>query len=186
MKPEFRYFKCSLDKEPIKSLDKQWRDSREKRDKELETIFQTIPFYEWWYGDENSIFGIACTINNPEFEKIKDDNSYKIEKINNERVKITGDGRTKVGKALNAKIQDIRELLKKHPSFNNFMLSKLKLHCWVLGSRMGYVSVCGVADNHFLVSIPVKTKAFGGDNFPNIPDFLTEIKQSEFLALQGK
>ncbi|MFP4733747.1 DUF5420 family protein, partial [Pasteurella multocida] len=69
-----------------------------------------------------SIFGIACTINNPEFEKIKDDNSYKIEKINNERVKITGDGRTKVGKALNAKIQDIRELLKKHPSFNNFML----------------------------------------------------------------
>ncbi|HDR1506110.1 TPA: DUF5420 family protein, partial [Pasteurella multocida] len=33
---------------------------------------------------------------------------------------------------------------------------------------------------------PVKSQDFGGDNFPVIPECLTEIKQSEFLMLQGK
>ena len=66
------------------------------------------------------------------------------------------------------------------------MLRKLKLTCWVLGARTGYVSVCGVASDHFIVSIPVKSDGFGGDAFPVIPECLQEIKQSEFLALQGK
>ncbi|HDR1586531.1 TPA: DUF5420 family protein, partial [Pasteurella multocida] len=101
-------------------------------------------------------------------------------------VKITGDGRTKAGKALNAKIKNIRAILQKYPTYNNFMLEQLKLNCWVLGARMGYVSVCGVASGHFVVAIPVKSQDFGGDNFPVIPECLTEIKQSEFLMLQGK
>ncbi|MEB4585598.1 DUF5420 family protein [Pasteurella canis] len=186
MKPERRYFKCSLNKEPIKSFHTQWKNDNEKRDKELQAIFDTIPFYEYWYGDEKSIFGIVCNTSNPEFKKIKDDNSYKIESMSNERVKITGDGRTKAGKALNAKIKDIRAILQKYPTYNNFMLDQLKLNCWVLGARMGYVSVCGVASGHFVVAIPVKSQDFGGDNFPVIPECLTEIKQSEFLMLQGK
>ena len=66
------------------------------------------------------------------------------------------------------------------------MLRKLKLTCWVFGARTCYVSVCGVASGHFIVSIPVKSDGFGGDKFPTILEFLTEIKQSEFLALQGK
>lgn len=33
MRPEFRYFKCALSVEPIKSLDEQWRKDREVRDK---------------------------------------------------------------------------------------------------------------------------------------------------------
>ncbi|MDA5611851.1 DUF5420 family protein [Pasteurella multocida] len=51
MKPERRYFKCSLDKEPIKSFHTQWKNDNEKRDKELQAIFDTIPFYQYWYGD---------------------------------------------------------------------------------------------------------------------------------------
>ena len=66
------------------------------------------------------------------------------------------------------------------------MLRKLKLTCLVLGARTGYVSVCGVASDHFIVLIPEKSEDFGGNKFPEIPDYLTEIKQSEFLALQGK
>ena len=31
-----------------------------------------------------------------------------------------------------------------------------------------------------------RSESFGGDKFPEIPEYLTEIKQSEFLALQGK
>ena len=45
MKPNFRYFKCKLDVEPIKSLDEQWRKDREIRDEKLDAIFNTIPFY---------------------------------------------------------------------------------------------------------------------------------------------
>ncbi|QOF67320.1 DUF5420 family protein [Actinobacillus sp. GY-402] len=186
MRPEFRYFKCSLDVEPIKSLKKEWDDLREERDKKLDAIFDTIPFYEFWRGSDNRIFGIVCNANNPEFVKIKNDKTYKIEKINDEKFCITGNKRTKTGKAFNAKIQEVGGILQKYPSFNDFMLSKLKLNCWVLGDRMAYLSVCGTANNHFILSIPVKSEEYGGDEFPEIPEFLIEIKQSEFLLIQGK
>ena len=186
MKPEFRYFKCALNVEPVKSLDQKWRSEGEQRDEKLDAIFATIPFYECWLGDKNSIWGIVCDLDNPEFAKIKEDKTYKFEILAGEKVNITGNKRTKAGKAFNAKIQAIRQILMTYQSFNDFMLRKLKLACWVLGERTGYVSVCGVASGHFIVSIPVKSEGFGGDDFPVIPECLTEIKQSEFLMLQGK
>ncbi len=186
MRPEFRYFKCALSVEPIKSLDEQWRKDRELRDKKLDAIFDTIPFYECWRGSERNIFGIVCSLDSDEFAKIKEDKTYKFEIVENEKVVITGNGRTKAGKAFNDKIQSVRDILNQYPSFNDFMLRKLKLNCWVLGARTSYISVCGVASDYFIVSIPVKSDGFGGDGFPAIPECLTEIKQSEFLALQGK
>ena len=38
MRPEFRYFKCALSVEPIKSLDDQWRKDRKLRDKKLDAF----------------------------------------------------------------------------------------------------------------------------------------------------
>lgn len=125
-------------------------------------------------------------VNNPELEKVKAGNTYKIEKFDNEKVCITGNKRTKAGKAFNEKIQAIRDILRKYRSFNDFMLHKLALNCWVLGQRMAYVAVCGVASNHFILAIPVKSEGYGGDEFPEVPNYLTEIKESEFLAMQGK
>lgn len=186
MEPNFRCFKCALSVEPIKSLDLQWKKDREVRDKKLDAIFDTIPFYEGWRGSESSIWGIVCSLDNPEYAKIKEDKTYKFEMVENEKVVITGSGRTKAGKAFNAKIQSIRDILNQYPSFNDFMLRKLKLTCMVLGARTVYVSACGVASDHFIVSIPEKSDGFGGDKFPEIPEYLIEIKQSEFLALQGK
>lgn len=186
MKPNFRYFKCALSVEPIKSLDEQWRKDRKVRDEKLDAIFDTIPFYECWRGSERNIFGIVCSLDSDEFAEIKEDKTYKFEMVENEKVVITGNGRTKAGKEFNDKIQSVRDILNQYPSFNDFMLRKLKLTCWVFGARTCYVSVCGVASDHFIVSIPVKSDGFGGDKFPAIPDYLTEIKQSEFLALQGK
>lgn len=186
MKPEFRYFKCALNVEPVKSLDQKWRSEREQRDEKLEAIFATIPFYECWRGDENSIWGIVCGLDNPEFAKIKEDKTYKLKMVEGGKVNITGNNRTKAGKAFNAKIQAIRQILMKYPSFNDFMLRKLGISCWVMGDRMAYVAVCGVASDHFIAEIPAKSEGFGGDDFPLIPECLTEIKQSEFLMLQGK
>lgn len=186
MKPEFRYFKCALNVEPVKSHYQQWHIDREQRNKELNVIFDTIPFYECWRGDENSIWGIVCYLDNPEFAKIKEDKTYKFEMLAGEKVNITGNKRTKAGKAFNAKIQSIGQILRKYPIFNDFMLRKLGISCWVMGDRMAYVAVCGVESDHFIAEIPVKSEGFGGDDFPAIPECLTEIKQSEFLALQGK
>ncbi|BAS49102.1 hypothetical protein AANUM_1871 [Aggregatibacter actinomycetemcomitans NUM4039] len=186
MRPEFRYFKCPLDVEPIKSLDEQWRKEREQRNKQLNAIFDTIPFYECWIGDETSIFGIVCSVNNPEFKEIKADKTYKFDMRKNEKVVITGNKRTKAGKAFNAKIQEIRAILNNYLTFNQFMLHKLNLTCLVFGQRKGYRSVCGVASDHFILSIPVKSEELDGDDFPIIPDYLLEIKESEFLMLQGK
>ena len=59
MKPEFRYFKCALNVEPVKSLYQQWHIDNKQRNKELDVIFDTIPFYEFWRGSENSINGIV-------------------------------------------------------------------------------------------------------------------------------
>ena len=186
MEPNFRYFKCALSVEPIKSLDEQWQKDREIRDEKLDAIFNTIPFYEGWRGSESSICGIVCSLDNPEYAKIKEDKTYKFEMLENEKVVINGNGRTKAGKAFNAKIQSVRDILNQYPSFNDFMLRKLKLTCWVLSARTAYMSVCGVASGYFIVSIPEKSEGFGGDKFPKIPEYLTEIKQSEFLALQGE
>ncbi|HHF4380696.1 TPA: DUF5420 family protein [Haemophilus influenzae] len=186
MRPEFRYFKCALNVEPVKSHYQQWHIDREQRNKELNVIFDTIPFYEFWRGSENGISGIVCHANNPEFEKIKEDKTYKLEMLAGEKVNITGNNRTKAGKAFNAKIQSIGQILRKYPIFNDFMLRKLGISCWVMGDRMAYIAVCGVASDHFIAEIPVKSEGFGGDDFPAIPECLTEIKQSEFLALQGK
>ena len=186
MRPEFRYFKCALTVEPVKSLYQQWHIDRKKRNKELGTIFDTIPFYEFWRGSENGISGIVCHVDNPEFEKIKGDKTYKFEMLAGEKVNITGNNRTKAGKAFNAKIQAIRQILVKYPNFNDFMIRELALNCWVLASTMAYIAVCGVENDHFIAEIPVKSEGFGGDDFPAIPECLTEIKQSEFLMLQGK
>ena len=90
MKPNFRYFKCKLDVEPIKSLDEKWRKNREVRDKKLEDIFDTIPFYEGWRGSESSIWGIVCSLDNPEYAKIKEDKTYKFEMLENKKVVIIG------------------------------------------------------------------------------------------------
>ena len=127
MKPNFRYFKCKLDVEPIKSLDEQWRKDREIRDEKLDAIFNTIPFYECWRGSERNIFGIVCSLDSPEYAKIKEDKTYKFEMVENEKVVITGNGRTKAGKEFNAKIQSVSDILNQYPSFNDFMLRKLKL-----------------------------------------------------------
>lgn len=186
MEPNFRYFKCALSVEPIKSLYEQWRKDRDVRNKKLNAIFDTIPFFEGWRGSESSIWGIVCSLDSDEYAKIKEDKTYKFEIVENEKVVITGNGRTKAGKEFNAKIQNVRDILNQYPSFNDFMLKKLKLTYLVIGARTGYVSVCSVASDHFIVSIPEKSEDFSGDKFPGIPEYLTEIKQSEFLALQGK
>lgn len=69
-------------------------------------------------------------------------------------------------------------------SASHFIVDALKLeHFAFSGSRM-YVSVAGTSENLkcILVSIPGER----GDTFPVIPDWMREVKESEWLAAQGR
>lgn len=69
-------------------------------------------------------------------------------------------------------------------SASHFIVDALKLeHFAFSGSRM-YFSVAGTSENLkcILVSIPGER----GDTFPVIPEWMREVKKSEWLAAQGR
>ena len=78
---------------------------------------------------------------------------------------------------------------------NDYILTKLKLHRMCGGphraSRTGmalYLSVAGYAENKILVSIPgpKDLDRMHGDPMPEVPIWFREVKESEWLAAQGK
>lgn len=79
-------------------------------------------------------------------------------------------------------------------SRSNFILDKLCLRRIVAGasqsSRTGralYYSVAGIISGKVLVSIPGGKEREGGeDPFPEVPVWLREVKESEWLAAQGR
>lgn len=79
-------------------------------------------------------------------------------------------------------------------SWSNFILDKLRLRRMVAGassaSRTGcalYYSVAGIISGKILVSIPGnKENEHGRDPFPEVPAWLREVKESEWLAVQGR
>lgn len=79
-------------------------------------------------------------------------------------------------------------------SMSKFILDKLRLHRIVSGpggpSRTGYIlyhSVAGIISDKVLVSIPgSKDREHGRDPFPEVPAWLREVKESEWLAAQGR
>lgn len=97
---------------------------------------------------------------------------------------------TKEGKRL-AKRLEAEELTF---SQSNFILDKLRLRRTVAGpssaSRTGcalYYSVAGIVSGKVLVSIPGgKEWEEGEDPFPEVPAWLREVKESEWLAAQGR
>lgn len=191
MEPAYRYFKCSLDVEPIKTLNESWIKKCEERDAKLAPIFDKIPFYNFWSGNDTSIFGISCNRSDPEFLKIAEDSkSYHIFLSKNGKMAtIVGNENSEVGRKLNKSIEKASKIMQKYPSYSHFMLKKLRL-IYSVGkedSRAEFISTCGVAENQLFVAIPIKSNDFNeGKKFPSIPDCLTEIKQDEYIAMRQK
>lgn len=87
---------------------------------------------------------------------------------------------TKKGKELAQRLKDGDLTF----SASHFIVDALKLkHFAFSGSRM-YFSVAGTSENLkcILVSIPGER----GDTFPVIPEWMREVKESEWLAAQGR
>ena len=96
---------------------------------------------------------------------------------------------TKAGKELSAKL-DTPEL---EFSASGYILKLLKLSRMVVdrcsGSPTGmaiYHSTAGYCGDKLLVKIPGGNSGPGGDPMPEIPSWMREVKESEWLAAQGK
>ena len=98
---------------------------------------------------------------------------------------------TKEGKRLAQKLE-AEELTF---SASKFILDRLRLHRIATGphsaSRTGhavYYSVAGIASGKILVKIPgsKNPEHDGTQSFPSIPSWLREVKESEWLAVQGR
>lgn len=182
---EFRFFKGNITQGTLKTISDEWYKSRVERDEKLNQIFATIPFYDHWCGSETSIYGIVCEDSNPALEAVKADKGYKLEKKGGKWI-ITPDKRYKSGKELSHKLAEIRSILRNTPDFSTFALRSLKMNCWVgFGDKL-YMAVSGVCNDTFIAKIPVKGEGCDCDEFPEVAECLTEIKESEFLAIQGK
>lgn len=97
---------------------------------------------------------------------------------------------TKEGKRLAQKLE-AEELTF---SLSKFILDRLRLHRMVAGSSLVsqtgsvlYYSVAGIVSGKILVSIPgSKGSEHEQDPFPEVPAWLREVKESEWLAAQGR
>ena len=118
---QFRFYRGDLNQEPLKTIYKNWLEGRNARNKELEAIFDTIPFYDGWLGSETSIFGIVCKRNESVLAEVKETKGYKVETTNGKTV-VKPDKRYKVGKEFDVTRERIRQIEAKalrklrHPS----------------------------------------------------------------------
>lgn len=92
---------------------------------------------------------------------------------------------TKKGKELAQRLKE--ESL--HFSVSHFILSTLKLHRSAFSVSRMYVSVACISEDlkRILVIIPgAKEEDRLSDTFPIIPEWMCEVKESEWLAAQGR
>ena len=87
---------------------------------------------------------------------------------------------TKKGKELAQKLADKALVF----SASRMILDELKLHRMVRSGRVLAHSTAGYTETSILVSIPSGEDAY--DPMPEVPAWLQEVKESEWLAVQGK
>lgn len=185
MDVQFRFFKGDITQGELKAISDAWYKSRGDRDEALKPIFDAMPFYDGWQGGETSIWGIVCKEDNPALEQIKTEKGYKVSYFKDRNYVVKPDCRYKAGKAFKQTLEKIASILNQSPDFSDFALKKMGMYKMVGGATRVYISVCGVVDDVFIAKVPVKDKGNFGDEISSIPDYLTEIKESEFLAIQG-
>lgn len=183
---QFRFFKGNITQGELKAISDDWYKSREDRDNALKPIFDAMPFYNGWSGDETHIFGIVCKGDNPALEQVKAEKGYKISYFKDGSYVVKPDCRYKAGKVFKQTLEKIAGILSKSPDFSSYALKRMGMYKMAGGITCVYFSVCGVVDNVFIAKIPVKGVRGWGDEISAIPAYLTEIKESEFLAIQGK
>ena len=94
---------------------------------------------------------------------------------------------TKKGRELAERLKTEKIL---HFDPSEYIISKLKLARLEIDHMAGiaHSTAAGIAEGKIIVSIPYDKESIlqGDDEFPDVPEWLREVKESEWLALQGK
>ncbi|KDD79557.1 DUF5420 family protein [Glaesserella parasuis] len=191
---EFRFFKGDLKQEPLKSIFADYQKSeRDRRDK-IDKILAKYPFSQGVItrGGQFGRFavGIACDVSNK--EQVMAIGGCKLSHFNNELYLVKPDKRYKTGKVFAEDLKNISQIYDSHRDFSFFVLNKLNMfyfvNDWDYSPTRGtsYFSVAGVYDSTLIIKVPEPLDEKQDGAFPVVADCLTEIKESEFLALQGK
>ena len=190
---EFRFFKGDITQEPLKSIYADYQTSKQERTDKLNAILEKYPFNEglisgtgWFH---RMVSGIACKAT--DISQILETKGFKVAKFNKEFYLVKPDERYKKGKELAEDFIAINNIYEKHRDFSPFILKRLNMLYFVNDfyhtstSGISYLAVAGLYENTLLVKVPMPIDE-NDEPFPEIADGLVEIKESEFLAIQGK
>lgn len=197
---KYRYFKGDLTCEPLKSIYQDCKRSQEKRKAEISSFLAKYPFNNGLIktGGLNSIFveGIAC--NAPLPDEVKSNKGFKIKSFNENCFIIRANKRYKTGKVLADDLKKLNEIYERYPEFSIAILKSLNFSYRVIDWRnvstevYCYMSVAGVSNKDETVLLvktpyPISEQLLKNNKpFPAIPACLTEIKESDFLSMQGE
>lgn len=190
---KYRFFKGDVTQEPLKSIYADYQVSKEERKDKLNAILEKYPFNDglisgsgWFH---RMVSGIACKATN--ISQVLDVKGFKVSKFDDEFYLVKPDKRYKKGKELAEDFKAINEIYEQHRDFSPYILKRLNMLYFASDfsysptSGRSYLAVAGICENTLLVKMPMPIDK-NDEPFPEIAEGLVEIKESEFLAIQGK
>ena len=190
---QFKFFKGDLTQEPLKIIYADFKQSSEKRSAEIKAVIAKYPFNDGlisksgWYC--RMVSGIACKASR--VCKVEGIKGFKVKPVSDGYFEVKPDKRYKVGRELAEDLKKIDAMYQRHRDFSYFVLSRLSMLYTVTDyyststRPTAYLSAAGAYDGVLLVKMPTPIDE-DSEPFPDVPSCLTEIKESEFFALQGK
>lgn len=187
---KFRYFKGDKSHPVIAEICANAEKLRIQREEKLNNVLQHVPFQDGWASRGDWCCGILCRIDHEVIQQNKLDKGYNVERYDDEYYLITPNRRYKSGKALDKIMTSISMIQRDHPKLGRLLVGALGIYYraseYITPThRTLYTTSGGISGNHVLIMIPCSGEKEGTD-FPTIPNCLTEIKHSEFLAIQGE
>lgn len=190
---EYRFFKGDVTQEPLKSIYADYQVSQQERKDKLDAILEKYPFNDglisglgWFH---RMVSGIACKATN--ISQVSDVKGFKVSKFDDEFYLVKPDKRYKKGKELSEDFKAINEIYEQCRDFSPYILKRLNMlyfasdfSCSPTSGR-SYLAVAGICENTLLVKVPMPIDK-NDEPFPDIAEGLVEIKESEFLAIQGR
>ncbi|MDD0823734.1 DUF5420 family protein [Mannheimia sp. AT1] len=190
---KYRFFKGDVTQEPLKNIYADYQVSKEERKDKLNAILEKYPFNDglisgagWFH---RMVSGIACKATN--ISQVLCVKGFKVSKFDDEFYLVKPDKRYKKGKELAEDFKAINEIYEQHRDFSPYILKRLNMLYFASDfsysptSGRSYLAVAGICENTLLVKVPMPIDK-NDEPFPDIAEGLVEIKESEFLAIQGK
>lgn len=168
---KYRYFVGN------EEITKQLLDTHEEAHKQIMSRYHELFDY---LGDTEGFLSRGGRAISPILKNSIDIKGIECVKIN-DGYSLLLNKRYKTGKDLFSKMKEFNKFIDKRIDFSDMATSHLKISSMVVDGYAAYRTSAGFSKEKLFVMIPIDET--GREPFPTIPDSLTEIKKSEFIAL---